>query len=79
MFNENKKVMIFFQRSQETFQQIREILELERQIGEILDVAGNTLIEMGNMGVAILDMLLKSSKINKLQYNQMYKKRLYVE
>ena len=33
---------------------------------------------MRNMGVAILDMLLKSSKINKLQYNQMYKK-LYVE
>ena len=67
MFNENKKVMIFFQRSQETFQQIREILELERQIGEILDVAGNTLIEMGNMGVAILDMLLKTNTINKPQ------------
>ena len=37
------------------------------------------MIQMRNMGVAILDMLLKSSKINKLQYNQMYKKRLYVE
>ena len=35
--------------------------------------AGNTSVELRNMGVAILDMLLKMSVINKQQYNKLYK------
>ena len=45
--------------------------KLEVIIGEIL--AGNTSIQMRNMGVAILDMLLKTSAINKAQHKKMYK------
>ena len=39
------------------------IKKLELIVGEIL--AGNTSIDMRNMGVAILDTLLKTSTINK--------------
>ena len=42
--------------------------KLELIIGEIL--AGNTNIEMYNTGVAILDVLLKSSLINKSQHQE---------
>ena len=45
--------------------------KLELIVGEIL--AGNTSIEMRNTGVAILDMLLKTSKINKAQHEKLYK------
>ena len=44
--------------------------KLELIVGEIL--AGNTSIEMRNTGVAILDMLLKTSKINKAQHEKLY-------
>ena len=47
------------------------IKKLELIVGEIL--AGNTSIEMRNTGVAILDMLLKTSKINKAQHEKLYK------
>ena len=46
------------------------ILKLELIIGERL--AGNTSIEMRNMGVAILDTLLKMSTINRSQYSKLY-------
>ena len=46
--------------------------KLELIIGEIL--AGNTNIEMYNTGVAILDVLLKSSLINKSQHEKIFKK-----
>ena len=45
---------------------------LELIIGKIL--AGNTSISMRNMGVSILDTLLKTSTINKSQHNKLYKK-----
>ena len=45
--------------------------ELELIIGEIL--AGNTSIKMRNTGVAILDILLKTTKINKAQHEKLYK------
>ena len=45
--------------------------KLELIVGEIS--AGNTSIEMRNTGVAILDMLLKTSKINKAQHEKLYK------
>ena len=45
--------------------------QLELIAGGIL--AGNTSIEMRNNGVAILDMLLKTSKINKAQHEKLYK------
>jgi len=45
--------------------------KLEIIIGEI--AAGNTSIKMRNMGVAILDMLLKTSAINKSQCNKLHK------
>ena len=45
--------------------------KLELIVGEIL--AGNTSIEMRNMGVAILYTLLKSSTINKAQHEKLYK------
>ena len=35
--------------------------------------AGNTSVELRNMGVAILDILLKMSVMNKQQYNKLYK------
>ena len=35
--------------------------------------AGNTSVELRKMGVAILDILLKMSIINKQQYNKLYK------
>ena len=54
------------------FNYVKQLLKkLELIIGEIL--AGNTSIEMRNMGVAILDTLLKSSTINKAQHEKLYK------
>ena len=54
------------------FNDVKQLLQkLELIIGEIL--AGNTSIEMRNMGVAILDTLLKSSTINKAQHEKLYK------
>ena len=54
------------------FNDIKQLLKkLELIIGEIS--AGNTSIEMRNTGVAILDMLLKTSKINKAQHEKLYK------
>ena len=47
------------------------IKKLELIVGEKL--AGNTSIQMRNTGIAILDMLLKTSTINKPQYNKIYK------
>ena len=54
------------------FNDVKQLLKkLELIVGEIL--AGNTSIEMRNIGVAILDMLLKTSKINKAQHEKLYK------
>ena len=54
------------------FNDVKHLLKkLELIVGEIL--AGNTSIEMRNTGVAILDMLLKTSKINKAQHEKLYK------
>ena len=54
------------------FNDVKQLLKkLELIVGEIL--AGNTCIEMRNTGVAILDMLLKTSKINKAQHEKLYK------
>ena len=54
------------------FNDAKQLLKkLELIVGEIL--AGNTSIEMRNTGVAILDMLLKTSKINKAQHEKLYK------
>ena len=54
------------------FNEVKQLLKkLELIIGEIL--AGNTSIKMRNTGVAILDMLLKTSKINKAQHEKLYK------
>ena len=50
--------------------QLRKKLELI--VGEML--AGNTSIDMRNMGASILDTLLKTSTINKSQKNKLYKK-----
>ena len=47
------------------------IKKLELIVGEIL--AGNTSTEMRNTGVAILDMLLRKSEINKAQHEKLYK------
>ena len=44
--------------------------KLELIIGEI--IAGNTSIKMRNMGVNILDTLLRMSTINRPQYNKIY-------
>ena len=53
------------------FNDVKQLLKkLELIVGEIL--AGNTSIEMRNTGVAILDMLLKTSKINKAQHEKLY-------
>ena len=54
------------------FNDVKQLLKkLELIVGEIL--AGNTSIEMRNTGVAILDMLLKTSKINIAQHEKLYK------
>ena len=54
------------------FNDVKQLLKkLELIVGEIL--AGNTSIEIRNTGVAILDMLLKTSKINKAQHEKLYK------
>ena len=45
--------------------------KLELIIGSM--VAGNNSIELRNTGVALLDILLKSSILNRLQYNKIYK------
>ena len=53
------------------FNDAKQLLKkLELIVGEIS--AGNTSIEMRNTGVAILDMLLKTSKINKAQHEKLY-------
>ena len=44
--------------------------KLELIIGET--IAGNTSIKMRNMGVTILDILLRMSTINRPQYNKLY-------
>ena len=44
--------------------------KLELIVGEV--IAGNTSIKMRNMGVNILDTLLKMSTINRPQYNKLY-------
>ena len=46
--------------------------KLELIIGS--KVAGNNSIELRNTGVALLDILLKNSILNRLQYNKIYKK-----
>ena len=54
------------------FNDAKQLLKkLELIVGEIL--AGNTSIEMRNTVVAILDMVLKTSKINKAQHEKLYK------
>ena len=54
------------------FHDVKQLLKkLELIVGEIS--AGNTSIEMRNTGVAILDMLLKTSKINKAQHEKLHK------
>ena len=54
------------------FNDVKQLLKkLELIVGEIS--AGNTSTEMRNTGVAILDMLLKTSKINKAQHEKLYK------
>ena len=45
--------------------------KLELIIGSML--AGNNSIELQNTGVAILDMLLRKSILNRPQYNKIYK------
>ena len=53
------------------FNDVKQLLKkLELIVGEVL--AGNTSIEMRNMGVSILDMLLKTATIKKPQYNKIY-------
>ena len=58
------------------FNDVKQLFKkLELIVGEIL--AGNTSIEMRNTGVAILDMLLKTSKINKAQHEKFKIIQLY--
>ena len=53
------------------FNDVNQLLKkLELIIGEVL--AGNTSIKMRNMGVNILDTLLRMSTINRPQYNKLY-------
>ena len=53
------------------FNDTKQLLKkLELIVGEI--IAGNTSINMRNMGVNILDTLLRMSTINRPQYNQLY-------
>ena len=53
------------------FNKPKELIKKNLIVGEIL--AGNTSIDMRNMGVSILDMLLKISTINRSQYDKLYK------
>ena len=46
-------------------------------VGEIQ--VGNTSVKMGNMGKNILDALLSSKNINKLQYQRLVKKLFSVQ
>ena len=57
--------VIFFNKPKEL------IKKLDLIVGEIL--AGNTSIDMRNMGVSILDTLLKMSTINRSQHGKLYK------
>ena len=57
--------VIFFNNPKQLLQKLKLI------IGEIL--AGNTSIDMRNMGVAILDVLPRTSAISKAQYEKLYK------
>ena len=57
--------VIFFNKPKEL------IKKLDLIVGEIS--AGNTSIDMRNMGVSILDTLLKMSTINRSQYGKLYK------
>ena len=57
--------VIFFNKPKEL------IKKLDLIVGEIS--AGNTSIDMRNMGVSILDTLLKMSAINRSQYGKLYK------
>ena len=57
--------VIFFNKPKEL------IKKLDLIVGEML--AGNTSIDMRNMGVSILDMLLKISTINRSQYDKLHK------
>ena len=53
------------------FNDVKQLLKkLELIIGEV--IAGNRSIKMRNMGVNILDTLLRMSTINRKQYNQLY-------
>ena len=53
------------------FNDTKQLLKkLELIVGEI--IAGNTSINMRNMGVNILDTLLRMSTIDRQQYNQWY-------
>ena len=53
------------------FNDAKQLLKkLELIVGEI--IAGNTSINMRNIGVNILDTLLRMSTINKPQYNKLY-------
>ena len=55
------------------FNDVNQLLKkLELIIGEVL--AGNTSITMRNMGVNILDTLLRMSTINRPQYNKLCNK-----
>ena len=47
------------------------IKKLELIIGSM--IAGNNSIELRNTGVALLDILLRNSILNKPQYNKIYK------
>ena len=59
------------------FNDVKQLLnKLELIIGEI--IAGNTSIQMRNMGVNILDTLLRMSTINRSQYNKLYNQYLKV-
>ena len=51
--------------------------KLEWIVGEL--IAGNTNIQMRNMGVNILDTLLRMSTINKAQYNKLYNQHFKVK
>ena len=62
--------VIFFNKPKEL------IKKLDLIVGEIS--AGNTSIDMRNMGVSILDTLLKMSSINKSQYGKLYKQHFKI-